>query len=70
MRDVIWPFLHAEDPGTVKVSPRLPAHLQNHPLVSLIRENQARGAEDLLDGAGRLLIPTDEPFGWYVFLTK
>jgi hypothetical protein len=70
LRDVIWPFLHASDPRVVEVSPRLPVHLQNHPLVSLIHEYQATGADDLLDRAGRLLIPTDKPFGWYAPLTK
>jgi hypothetical protein len=69
LRDVIWPFLHVDDPASVEV-PHVPVHLQNHPLVKLIREYQVTGNEVYLEKAGQMLIPTDEPFGWYVPLTK
>jgi len=70
LRDVLWPFLHAEDPSEVEISRNLPSRLEDHPLVALVREYKATGAVHLLDQAGRLLIPTNEPFGWYVPLTK
>lgn len=70
LRDVIWPFLHAKEPWAVEISPSLPDRLKTHPMVSLLREYQSKGSEELLDQAGKLLIPSDKPFGWYAPLTK
>lgn len=70
LREVIWPFIHAEHPAQVEIPQGLPAHLSEHPLVALIRRYRATGDSTYLDQAGRLLAPTDEPFGWYLPLTK
>ena len=69
LRDVIWPFLHTRVPQAVDF-PSVPEHLANHPVVTLMRQFQATGADELLDRAGQYLIPTKDPFGWYVPLTK
>lgn len=70
LRDAIWPFLHAEFPARIEMPQGLPAHLTSHPLVGLIRRYRETGDSQYLDQAGRLLIPTDQPFGWYLPLTK
>ncbi len=69
LRDVIWPFLHAKDPRKVELL-SVPGHLRDHPLVNYIRKYKETGDEKYLDMAGQCLIPTKEPFGWYVPLTK
>lgn len=69
LRDAIWPFLHAQAPARVRM-PRLPKHLKDHQLVRLIRKYRETGDEKYLDRAGRILIPTKKPFGWYLALTK
>jgi hypothetical protein len=69
LRDVIWPFLHASDPSSVAI-PSTPPHLRSHRLVILVRKYRQTGEDQYLDAAGQLLIPTGEPFGWYVPLTK
>ncbi|MGY8881767.1 MAG: hypothetical protein ACKVJL_04990 [Dehalococcoidia bacterium] len=69
LRDVIWPFLHADDPSVIDV-PSVPRHLVDHSVLKLIRDYRTTGDDQLLDKAGRYLIPTDEPFGWYIPLTK
>ena len=69
LRDVVWPFLHTADPGSVEI-PAVPQHLESHPVVQLMREYRESADEEVLDRAGRLLIPTETPFGWYLPLTK
>jgi hypothetical protein len=54
----------------VTISRGLPNHLRDHPLVRLLRRYRETGDDRYLDQAGRLLIPTDQPFGWYLTLTK
>jgi hypothetical protein len=70
LRDAIWPFLHTADPSSVEMSTTLAAHLRDHSVVEMIRRFQATNRAEYLDEAGRLLIPTDQPFGWYNALTK
>lgn len=70
LRDVLLPFLHAEQPAQVGMPEGLPAHLVEHPLVGLVRRYRETGDKSFLDAAGRLLIPTEEPFAWYLALTK
>jgi hypothetical protein len=70
LRDVFWPFIHAENPAHVPAPRGLPKHLKNHRLVRLIRKYRDTSDKKYLDQAGQLLIPTSEPFGWYVPLTK
>jgi len=69
LRDIVFPFLHADDPGTVPMPP-VPENLQHHPVVKAIVRYRKNGKDEDLDLAGQGLIPTDEPFGWYVPLTK
>lgn len=69
LRDIVWPFLHAEDPSKVAM-PEVPSHLNKHPIVEAIRRYRRHNKDEDLDLAGRGLIPTTEPFGWYVVLTK
>jgi hypothetical protein len=69
LRDVIWPFIHAKNPSDIAI-PEVPQHLANHPVIMLIKKYKEIGDEDYLDQAGQYLIPTSEPFGWYVALTK
>ena len=69
LRDVIWPFIHAKDPEKVEIL-NVPERLLNHPLMNYIRQYKETGNENYLDMAGKCLIPTTEPFGWYVPLTK
>jgi hypothetical protein len=70
LREAIWPFLHATNPAHLAIFRRLPKHLQDHPVVRFLREYRETGDERYLDQAGRGLIPTTSPFGWYVPLTK
>jgi hypothetical protein len=65
----MWPFIHAKDPSLVEI-PKYPSHLDDHPLVKHILKYQKTGQDEYLDKAGQILSPTDEPFGWYVALTK
>jgi hypothetical protein len=69
LRDVIWPFVHAKNPSDIAIA-EVPQHLANHPLINLIKKYKETGDENYLDQAGQHLIPTNEPFGWYVPLTK
>lgn len=69
LRDVIWPFIHAKTPANIEIQ-KVPEHLTNHPLIELIRMYRETGDEGFLDQAGQYLVPSNEPFGWYVTLTK
>ena len=69
LRDVIWPYLHADNPAEVEV-PYVPDHLRDHEIIRLIRQYRESADKDLLDKEGQLLVPSKEPFGWYVPLTK
>ena len=69
LRDVIWPFIHADDPSKVDI-PEVPMHLKNHPMLKEIKKYKGTGNDKYLDKAGQYLIPTGKSFGWYVPLTK
>ena len=69
LRDAIWPFLHAEDPSEIDI-PGVPRHLQSHPLLAKLELYRETKAKRYLDEAGQMLIPMEEPFGWYLPLTK
>ena len=69
LRDVILPFIHARKPLDVAIR-QVPQHLTNHPLIDLIKKYKETGERSYLDQAGQCLIPTKEPFGWYVPLLK
>lgn len=69
LRDVFWPFVHADDPRKVPV-PVVPDRLGDHAVVRYVRTYRDTGDEAFLDKAGQALIPTSRPFGWYVPLTK
>jgi hypothetical protein len=69
LKDMIWPFVHADDPGSVEI-PAVPPYLKSHPVVQWIKKYQSTGDKAFLDKAGHLLIPTRKPFGWYLPLTK
>lgn len=70
LRDVIWPFLHVDNPANVAIPQELPEQVKEHPIVRLVRKYQQTGEDRFLDQAGQHLIPTGEAFGWYVPLTK
>lgn len=69
LRDAIWPFVHARTPSDIAIA-EVAQHLADHPLINLIKKYKETGDENYLDQAGRYLIPSEEPFGWYVPLTK
>lgn len=69
LRDVIWPFIHANDASKVEIL-NVPDHLKQHPLIDYLQKFKETGDEKYLDSAGQCLIPTQEPFGWYLPLTK
>ncbi|HKI54990.1 MAG TPA: hypothetical protein VJ987_12760 [Anaerolineales bacterium] len=69
LRDIMWPFIHANDLSKVEIS-NVPEHLMKHPLIDYLRSYKETGDEKYLDSAGQCLIPTQEPFGWYLPLTK
>lgn len=69
LRNALSPFIHAKRPAEVPIPP-VPNHLDQHPLMECIRKYRATGDDTYLDRAGRFLVPTDTPFGWYVPLTK
>jgi hypothetical protein len=69
LRDVVWPFIHADDPSAVPM-PEVPDHLKAHPIVEAIRRYRRDKRDEDLDQAGQGLIPSKDPFGWYVLLTK
>jgi len=70
LHKAIWPFIHAKEPSKVEMPQNLPKHLCDHPLVRLLGKYRETGDDNYLDQAGRLLSPTNKPFGWYVVLTK
>jgi hypothetical protein len=70
LRDAIWPFLHAKEPGSVELSHNLPEHLRDHAIISLLGTYRETSDDRYLDYAGQLLIPASKPFGWYLVLTK
>ena len=69
LRDVMWPFIHAEDMKTITIK-EVPEHLKNHPLIKCIKKYKQTEEDQYLDEAGQYLAPSKEPFGWYVLLTK
>jgi hypothetical protein len=69
LKDIVFPFLHADDPSIVPM-PDVPEHLSHHPIVEAIRRYRRSKRDKDLDLAGQGLIPSKEPFGWYVVLTK
>ena len=69
LRDILWPFIHAKNPSEITI-PQVPQHLANHPLIELIIKYKETGIENYLDRAGQYLVPTSQPFGWYLTLTK
>lgn len=69
LRDAIQPFIHAKTPANIEIL-KVPEHLTNHPLIELIKKYRETGDENFLDQAGQYLVPSSEPFGWYVTLTK
>ena len=69
LRDIVFPFLHVDDPSTVAM-PDVPSRLSKHPIVEAIRRYRIYKRDEDLELAGRGLIPTKEPFGWYAALTK
>jgi len=70
LHKVLWPFIHAKDPLKIEMPHGLPEHLKDHGMIHLISKYRETGDEKYLDEAGRVLFPTNEPFGWYVVLTK
>ncbi len=69
LRNVIWPFIHAEDIKSIPIVD-VPDHLKEHRVVKFIRMYKETGNDEYLDKAGQCLIPTTKPFGWYLPLTK
>jgi hypothetical protein len=69
LREILSPFLHVEDPSSVKMPP-VPHHLRDHPLIDAIRLYRDTEEGTYLDNAGQCLVPSKEPFGWYLPLTK
>lgn len=69
LREAFLPFVHAQNPGQVPIR-EVPKHLENHPLMESLHRYRRTGEKRDLDEAGRLLVPTDTPFGWYIALTK
>lgn len=69
LHSALWPFIHAETPSDIQI-PDVPEHLAGHPMLALLARYRSTGDDAALDQAGRILFPTDEPFGWYVVLTK
>jgi len=70
LRDIFWPFIHAKEPEMIELPSNIPEHLQDHPLLQYLKQYQATVNKEYLDKAGQILIPTKEPFGWYLPLTK
>lgn len=69
LREALLPTVHAKSPGQIPI-PEVPNHLENHPLMESLRRYRRTGEKRDLDEAGRLLVPTDTPFGWSIALTK
>lgn len=69
LRDLVLPFLHADDPSTVTMR-EVPAHLEKRPIVEAIKRYRESKRDEDLDAAGQGLIPAGEPFGWYLALTR
>jgi hypothetical protein len=62
LRNALWPFIHASDPGEVEI-PLVPDHLESHPVLQLIRKYRETGDREHLNAAGQILVPCSEPFG-------
>jgi hypothetical protein len=67
--NILLPFLHTKDFSEIEI-PEVPEHLKHHPFMEALKAFKNSGDDQFLDKAGKSLVPTDEPFGWYLVVTK